>query len=445
MYKLRFFSNKTGSMADSIFHLVIVFEIASIVLYFWGPIDWISRNNPLLFFTVSLYIVSLALGYRFGAKKWTPINNVKVTENTFINQHFYIVFSIVFIVKVLMLIRIIKMYGWSDPAYIIISIFTNYRNLYFANKIQTTSSALFGGRFFSIVEVFLSPLCLAFIPLTISSFREFNLIKKILSILTLSLILLCNIAQGTTEGFFEFAIYITCGFLFRNKTSKDSKSSTGNNTKTFIIIISLFIVIIVLFGSIMDNRMNGLTTFSTLGRNRVTESGWIYDHMPMAFKNLLVYMDVYLCQGYYGMSLAMTIDWQPTFFMGSSRWFCEEMSSLFPSIYNRLYTYRIEQYGLGWSDMVNWHSCYTWFANDVHWIGVVIIMFVLGYIFALAVRDANHSYNLIAICVVMLLLEMFLFLPCNNIVFAKGGSFISFYVFVIAWLLQRKRIKFRFG
>jgi len=95
----------------------------------------------------------------------------------------------------------------------------------------------------------------------------------------------------------------------------------------------------------------------------------------------------------------------------------------------------LENYGI--DSHVNWHTIYVWLANDFTFIGVPIIIYLIGLMFARTWCDSVKGDNDTAIPLFTLFLVMVFYFFANNQVLS-----FSFMPFVVWWLLYRlSRIK----
>ena len=113
---------------------------------------------------------------------------------------------------------------------------------------------------------------------------------------------------------------------------------------------------------------------------------------------LLISVTNYLTQGYYGMSLCLREEWLPTLGVGNSKGLMDLVEA-FKDTYKRTFQWRITKYG--WDDNVQWHSMYSWFANDLGFWGTISVMFILGILLSTLYKDyleANNPYAMVLIC-----------------------------------------------
>ena len=94
----------------------------------------------------------------------------------------------------------------------------------------------------------------------------------------------------------------------------------------------------------------------------------------------------------------------------------------------------------GWEYGINWHTVYTWFACDVWWIGVFIIMFLMGFLLAKIYKDAYDNRNPISIGLLAIMFMFTIYIPANSYIFADSDTFISFffYLFILLYFNRKK-------
>ena len=125
------------------------------------------------------------------------------------------------------------------------------------------------------------------------------------------------------------------------------------------------------------------------------------------------------------MALALSLDWIPTWGTGFSSFIRNNLQELFNiDLIKFSYQGRAEKFG--WGANRNWHTGYTWFANDVSFIGVIFLMFIIGWLLARMYKDSVENRNPFACVIFGIMLMQVLFLSCNNKIFADASTFITF-------------------
>jgi hypothetical protein len=146
----------------------------------------------------------------------------------------------------------------------------------------------------------------------------------------------------------------------------------------------------------------------------------------------------YFGQGYYGLSLALGLDdFQWTRGIGHAPF----LATLYTSItgdnelYTHSYTYRLRD--LGWSDENQWSTMLPWFANDISFAGVPILMLLIGVAFGASWRDAVFAKNDRAAIVFAFFCIMLSYLPANSQVTLVPDHYFAMLVWLTLWLSAR--------
>ena len=130
------------------------------------------------------------------------------------------------------------------------------------------------------------------------------------------------------------------------------------------------------------------------------------------------------------------------FGLGSCKVIQELLSTVLPSIADWTYQARITEFG--WDDYMQWHTMYSWFANDVSYLGVIAVMFIFGLVFARCYKDSITTENPFANLMVYYMFLMAIFAPCNNQIFQTRDIFFSFITVFLGWICTRGRKTVRF-
>jgi hypothetical protein len=142
--------------------------------------------------------------------------------------------------------------------------------------------------------------------------------------------------------------------------------------------------------------------------------------------------------GYFALGLALDKPFQPTWGIGNS-FFLQTVEKRLTG-QNRLgarsYPMRLQAED-DWSITEFWHTTYTWFASDVSFPGVVVLLFLLGRLFARTWLDAMRSDNPYAVGLFVLLITVLYYLPTNNIVLGQPEGFSAFWVLTATWIATR--------
>jgi hypothetical protein len=170
-----------------------------------------------------------------------------------------------------------------------------------------------------------------------------------------------------------------------------------------------------------------------------------YDHalvryLPSgALRTGAVGLSFYVTHGYYALYLSLDKPFVPMFGVGHSIFLTQQAVRVTGNeqIGKLSYPKRIEEDG--WDALGLWSSIYPWIASDVSFPGTIVVVFLIGRLFALAWFDALSGRNPFAYGMLAQFAVMFFYFPANNQTSQFGEGFTAFWAILIAWLITRNR------
>lgn len=411
----------------SIMKYLQIYLICTIILYLFGPITWETYYPLLTFSLIAIYQLALYLGYKSGIAENRHYRNSTLFSSNWFIKNYIILAAIVIVIRSLMLLRIMFLYGFSDISTLVETAFTSASDIYDGDKVADVGSEMFGGTALSLLSGFTGPITIAFIPMTVILFNKLSFSKKVVGIIACLIMGLSKAVAGTNEGFFEPILLLLVGFILRPTQNSQKKKRPFF---TWLWIIVGVVSVVAMFNLVMSDRNGDFYEFSQMGENSIDYSSALYRSLSEDMQKLLIWFTFYLCQGYYGMSLSLAVsEWTPLCGLGFSSYLRMNVEK-FVGFDAVPYTLMAGTNSHGWLYGVNWHSAYTWFASDVWWIGVPFVMYFIGKLFAKSFREAYYDKNPIAVGMFALLLMLIIFIPMNNKVFANSDSFFAFFTYL---------------
>ena len=434
--------------------IFVPYWIFTLVLYAFGPLDWVTYH-PVIFWTLNiLFIIAFIVGWQVGKKGNSP--------NTFIWKE----------ADVEQLVKKLPLLLWINLFYEIITSFRSFlftsfdvsgllhRILYginnmgksynsFQDNVTVSGAAVVGGHVITIFNYMWSFASFAIFLVSLLYFKHLKKISKVIVCMTYFIVTISYIARGTNIGVFRVILAFLVFYYIKYSKNIRAAKQSGNRGKSRVNLIVLSIIAIIaviyLFNKIMLSR-GGILFWNdssyNIGGIGINQDSVFFKVLPAGLHRLLVSLSSYLSQGYYGMSLTLRTDWIPMFGLGSSKTIQDLLSNFFPSIGELTYQSRIAEFG--WDDYTRWHSMYSWFANDVSYLGVIVVMFIFGLIFARSYKDSINTNNPFAHLMVYYMFVMAVFLPCNNQIFQSMYLFFSFITVFLGWICTRGRKTVRF-
>lgn len=433
--------------------LVIIefYLLFTIFLFEFGAIEWPVSNKIEVYIFLFAYHLAFITGYivtirknkekcelKYFRDKLTKVYH-KLKIKNFFNKYLYFGLIILLIVNYLRLGRVVNS---LNPVIMVKYIFLglyNSKELY-EFKFLLNQNTLIGGRLITVLTTLTSPIYWPIYPLMIYYFKRTNIIQKILFFIAIFLEIGYGISIGTNKVIFDLVI-ITGTILILKFMFKIMKNGIKKELLFKILFISLIScgIVLLFFNFTMSSRLGGLDRFSNGYRPGIpvnVDKG-VIKYFSDSFKFLYIMVCGYLTQGYFGMSLALKLPFISTLGLGNNNFILSNFEEIF-NLSIRQYTYqnRITEYY--WDPTQNWHTIYTWIANDVSFYGVIIVMLILGVFIAAIWKDIVFKKNIFAICLFPMIVILVVFIPCNNQIFSLPTTFMPFLFLTLFWLISRK-------
>jgi hypothetical protein len=410
--------------------------ILTLLILYFGPVEFRLRNQVLFIALMVLYHGAFIFGYLVAVL--VEKKSARRLKIEFSSKYFYVALFFAFIGVLgaynnLMLSDSIIPYnffsdllkGASEPGLV-----------YSDRMVNIGQGVTSESRVFNIISIFFSFFKLLFIFIFVYHWGRLDVVKKIISIIYSFLFVSSGIASGTNSVIFIFSLFLIFSLFVVLYIG-------GCRHMQRLIFISalLFLFPVAFFGNIMSQRGGGFEYFAqTSPLNDISgplqygdgQYFSIFDFLYYSF----VWLDYYLVQGYYGFSLILNLDHHWTYGFGNS-FFLQRQFLLITGIDVNPLTFQ-HRISSVWDESAQWHSFYGQFANDFGLIGLIALMFALGYFLAKTWMFALYKNSFYAAALVPIYMLMFVFFPANNQVFSYIDT-LSYFIFVNMLLFFEKR------
>ena len=429
--------------------IFVIYWGFTLLLYAFGPFAWVTYE-PILFWSLNIiFIFAFFIGWIISEKEgikreieWTDEDDKGLLKRLgpllYINL-FY---------EVVNLFRTFLFDNFNFSALIKRIIFgiTNMGDSYnsFQNNVNATSADVVGGHFVTMFNYIWEIWSFPILFFGILYFKKLQLHQKCIAAACVFLEIISYLARGTNIGVFRIVlIFLVLYYIRYMKSEREpNKKNRGNRTKLVVLGLIAIVIVVQLFDKIMKSR-GGIAywqmDFYNIGGIHINRDSVFFKILPKGFHQLLVSLSGYLSQGYYGMSLTMRVPWEPMWGVGYSMALQNLLRNFIPSITDASYQNRIEHFG--WDSYTQWHSMYSWFANDLTYFGVIIVMFLFGFFFYKALRDSLELNNPYAKVMLYYMFLMAVFLPCNNQIAQTTYTLFSFIYVFIKWQLSKRNVR----
>lgn len=414
--------------------IAMIYLISTVLIYFFGPIRWRIDNKLILAFTLSIYYFSFYIGYISQKKRFKKKVDLNNLEKILMNETEYYNW-ISYIFKFSIFYSLLKIIIYTNTYYggfnfdSILSFGSNYFNRLHNTGIGTWKTQLIA--YTNLISLFWFPIGSVY-------FKKMSVLDKVLYFSTTIFTILYWLNQGTLKGLGDIVIMLLPISILVLARRKFLKGKIKKKSRRLLVIISAtMILFMIVFGMIQQQRMEHMNkSYSLINQTNIK---FIEEEKEMPFPYITNYFSFYVSHGYTGMALAMELDPQFTYGLGSSRTVLQNTESLLGvDINSKTYTQRIENY-FGWPNGMYWPTAFTWFASDISFFGIPIMMFIVGKIFAHLWVNFIYERSIISLVAICQIFIFVIYLPANNQLFQTQENFYA-NIFLIGLLIFRKPI-----
>lgn len=418
--------------------IVQTYLCLTILLYTLGPLRWPTHNSVLLYTFLFVAQFALYLGYRISMNS-IKARQVLRSDTTAFRR---ILEAMIVITLGFGILNATRYAGLTAVSLQGLVEKVKYGLLNPAQQYQAKSEiAGFGGKALTYSSTLLGPLLWSTLPMSLLHFKTLRPLFRLLAILWVVVEISRWLAIGTNKGIFD--MLITCGtvaLMIRMRSWYADNAGTPlrhsqrrRKTQLILIVLTIMTVLsIAYFSNAVGDRLGG-NWEGFVGPASFDQGSLVMKLCPPPLQPTLIYLTSYLSQGYYGLSIALPLPWTPMFGVGNSAFLMAKLDPVFGIDLNQ-YSYQTKVEAYGWDAWGNWHTIYVWLANDVSFVGVIPLMFVLGYFFAEVVKAAIIRRGNLASVILCLLFVMFFYFPANNQVFSFPSTFMAFWVLTFLWI-----------
>lgn len=448
------------------------FFLITILLFASNIYDWHLTNPLKLYSFLISCLVALCLGYWLCMKKSNKqIAQKKLTLD--LNKIIYISFGI-------NLVTILaSVYANTGSIYInVIRGITDSGAAYRAShSIASSFSTII-----TYISIILGPIIGVMIPIIYIYFKSLSKQAKTLGILIIILNLAIGMSQGIINSFATFAFQISLFLILYLFSIINGKSKKEKKEKILVIciIIFTFVSFITYYKIVMSNRLvadsqvkisnkkdtskpqieikptetvdekkiDSLFNGSAQFEKATLQEKSIISILPDSIEASTSHLISYITHGYKGLSLAMEEDFTSSYGLGFSDFFRHNFlkvigkSDLEASIYDRTYMDKIADNG--WITGAVWSTFFVYPASDIGFPLTIVLVFGIGYLFALLWKDTLKNKNIFASVLFVNICIMICFFSANNLLFQTGTCF-SIIIWSTLWILSKINFKLKKG
>jgi hypothetical protein len=290
------------------------------------------------------------------------------------------------------------------------------------------------------VRILLAPLLAVGVPLTIYYWRALRPWSRLLGLLTILGAVATYVAMGTNKAIADLILVLPWLVLashvagFRRLRRRHVVAAGAGLLIAFLLFFAFFTA------GQLTRRGSGaqhgyFSAAQIFADQRHPLVGWLPDE-PRAGALALI---MYVTHGYYAVYLSLQEPFIPMFGVGNSFFLQRNAARVLdaPQIQTLPYPMRIEYQG--WDAMGLWSTIYPWLASDLSFPGVLLLVFLIGRLYAQSWLDALGGSNPFAVVTFGMLTLMLSYFPANNQIGQDGEALVAFLVILTCWRLTRSR------
>lgn len=405
----------------------------TLLLYRIGIWDYKTEHRGIFIVLVVSYQLALLLGYICGCYiKIRPGRKIAIFEIRTIRT--------LFIINIFMvLLNAIRMsgmnhFGISDLITKIIRSFSDFSASYRA-KFEVVSTNVFGGRIGTIVLILWAFIGYAVIPLGMFYYNRLKPLDKALFYTNIAVTCGGALVIGTNKRIIDLAILALIYFYISYiniPVNGDNYNRRGKKKRYVITSLILSVFVMILANKIVGSRGIGsywnASFYKLGGLVCVNRNSILLKMFPPILHSFLAIVCSYFSQGYYALSLAIEDGLVHFGFGQTSLWIVDNFNLNDKTIQHAI------ECKYGWSSRNLWHSAYTWIANDVGLVGVVFVLFFIGIILALLIKEFKAKRSPIVFILLYYFTITIIFLPCNLQMFQDAYGFLGFWTAFMLWI-----------
>ena len=292
------------------------------------------------------------------------------------------------------------------------------------------------------VRFFVGPALALVLPLTVFYWKSLSKLLRALAIANIAGNVAMFALMGTNKVIADTAILLPWLLLAGHFSGRLKLRWTGAIAAS-VAAAALFIGFLLFFSETVNTRQGSIAVDEAYfpgARVWADNDNLLIRNLSGPTKAGVLYFVSYLSQGYYALYLALDKPFVPMFGVGNSFFLLRQAARLSGSeeLNDAPYPMRIEEDG--WDSVGLWSTIYPWFASDVSFPGTLLVVFLIGRLFALSWLDTLQGANPFAVAMFVQFLTMLYYFNANNQCLQSGEGFSAFFVLLILWMHTRRKL-----
>ncbi len=426
-----------------------IYLAVTLLVFTFGPISY-SLPLPVIFWLcIFCYHFAFFLGYLLAYMskiKKADFSGKKEIGKDFNLRLFHVLLFFSFFSSLLGFKNVDSILDFFNPFFWFESALQGVLNpgVAYTEKMQRVSSDVSGNKLLNIFLFFIAFSKIVIVPFIVFLWSRLSFKVKIASLFVTLLPLLSSLSHGTNKGVFDFVILYGSSLMIFFVYNKYHFNSYMLRKRKFFLLVLIFSMLgaLTFFGTAMSERggdIRYIELIDPLGNIKVDESSYNKTRESF-FYYTYAWLGSYIVQGYYGFGLALTQDFETSYGVGNSVFLTRNFESLLGvDLRENTFQYKINNW---WGESSQWHSFYSFFANDFHFVGVAFVCFILSFLMAKAWFDFIDSANVFAGAMMPIFSVLIIFIPANNQIFGFLDGLSAFFWTCIFWFYSKNKFRF---
>lgn len=418
---------KTSSMPLTVGMCYLIFTF---ILFNIGPMHWQLRHwSPVLLY-VPLLFLCIILGFKSGMRGVPLVSQLPSRKAILLAGS---------LSTILLLYPTAVVYTGRTP-WQVLEALSDQKDAYSSLREQLEVTQGERGPIALIRSLF-GPVMFAVVPLGVMYWNKLSTLVRCLIIMSVVSTVVLSVLRGTTRELADIVIVGGSALIISIYRKQNGENLIKKNLGKIMLAACLVAGVLVALVIRSKARAGSSSILTCIGGGYVCPAfdAPVYEHMPEWLVSALATITGYFSQGYYGLGLALDHEFIPTWGLGHS--------SAISSIYMRLtgdnsfwhstYIYRLNSDA--WSSEFHWSTAATWFASDVSFWGVPVIMFIVGLLWVKSWKDAVYADNDRAALFFCIIMKIIFYFPANNQMMNTFENYVTLIFWSCAWAIGRRK------
>ena len=297
-----------------------------------------------------------------------------------------------------------------------------------------------------VLRAVFSPITYAVLPLGIIRWRTIGLGGRVAVGITVAASVVFSIMRGTDKEIADLfvsgasAAFVAYG---RSRALGQRGAELVRRYWRLGLVALVFLYLAQgLFTERKDERLHGgyvSRTAVCANNSRICaelDNPWI-SWLPLRQRFGLTFFILSTCSGYYGLDLALDKPFESSLGVGHSPAALSVYEAIIGDTGPHLRTYTYRNGEDQWSEDNYWSTLVTWIANDVGFLGAVVVLAGIGWLWGRWWREAAAGMSDPAAVLFVLATTMMVYFPANNQVLGSYDGYFELASWTAIWLWHR--------